>query len=202
MLITSVLTCYLYNRDVPGLKKGQKVLKNIFSVKYYRTEIVAVLYSEYLLYSDIMGQLIKENILKYAKALDNAIEKRDVEEVISYFADNCEIELFGIKLSGREGLIKAVNWMFKYLNQITLIPITIMVDRNNFFEEFTVKAKVRGGKEIQVNQSEVLTYDNEYKVTSLRLYFDRLELASAYITNPVEKLMVNLINRASLKDLL
>ena len=149
-----------------------------------------------------MEQLKKENILKYAKALDDAIEKRDVEEVVSYFSDYCEIELFGIKLTGREGLKKAVNWMFKYLNRITLTPITIMVDGNNFFEEFTVKAKGRGGKEIQVNQSEVLTYDDEYKVTSLRLYFDRLELASAYITNPVEKLMVNLISRASLKDLL
>jgi hypothetical protein len=162
-----------------------------------------VLYSEKRLRGAIIKQkLITENILKYAKALDEAIEKRNTEEVISYFSDNCEIELFGIKLTGKEGVTRAINWMFKYLNQIALTPITIMVDRNNFFEEFTVRAKVRGGKEIQVKQSEVLTYDNEYKVTSLRLYFDRLELAPAYTTNPIEKLMVNLINRASLKDLL
>jgi hypothetical protein len=147
-------------------------------------------------------KLITENILKYARALDEAIEKRNREEVISYFSDSCEIELLGIKLTGKEGLKKAINWMFKYLNRITLTPITIMVDGNNFFEEFTVTAKVRGGKEIQVNQSEVLTYDNEYKVTNLRLYFDRLELASAYTTNPIEKLMVNIISRASVKDLL
>ena len=146
-------------------------------------------------------QRITENILKYAKALDDAIEKRDTEELVSYFSDNCEIELLGIKLAGKEGLRKATNWMFRYLHQITLIPITIMVDQNTFFEEFTVKATVRGGKEIQVNQSEVLVYDNEYKITSLRLYFDRLELAAAYTSNPLEKLMVNIISKASLKGL-
>ena len=91
--------------------------------------------------------------------------------------------------------------MFRYLNQITLIPITIMVDRNVFFEEFTLKATVKGGKEIQVTQSEVLVYNDEYKVTSLRLYFDRLELATAYATNPIENLMVNILNRISLKGL-
>jgi hypothetical protein len=147
-------------------------------------------------------QLIAENILKYAKALDDAIEKRNVEEVISYFSDKCEVELAGVKLSSKEGLKKAINWMFKYLDQITLTPITIMVNQNTFFEEFTVKALASGGKEIQVNQSEVLVYDEEYMVTSLRLYFDRLELAAAYTTNPIEKLMVNLISRASLKGLL
>ena len=147
-------------------------------------------------------QLITENILKYAKALDDAVEKRDTEEFISYFSDNCEIELLGIKLSGKEGIRKAISWIFKYLNQITLIPITIMVDQNTFFEEFTVKAMVRGGKEIRVYQSEVLVYDKEYKVTSLRLYFDRLEFAAAYTSNPIEKLMVNLISKASLKGLL
>lgn len=147
-------------------------------------------------------QLSTENILKQAKALDDAIEKRDIEELVSYFSDNCEIELLGIKLSRKEGLRKAINWMFSYLKTITLVPITIMVDQNTFFEEFTLKAKVRGGKEIQVNQSEVLVYDHEYKVTSLRLYFDRLELATAYATNPIEKAMIKLINRASVKGLL
>ena len=147
-------------------------------------------------------QLYAENILKYAKALDDAIEKHDIEELISYFSNNCEIELLGIKLSGKEGLNKAISWMFRHFSQIKLIPLTIMVNRNTFFEEFTMKAMLRGGKEIQVNQSEVLVYDGEYKVTSLRLYFDRLELAAAYTTNPVEKIMVSMINRASLKGLL
>ena len=150
----------------------------------------------------MMKQLSTENILKHAKALDGAIEKRDVEEVISYFSENCEIELLGNKISGKEGLRKAINWMFKHLKGIILIPITIMVDKNTFFEEFIVEASGRGGKEIKVNQTEVLVYDEEYKVKSLRLYFDRLELAVAYTSNPIEKMMINRLKKVSLKGLL
>ena len=147
-------------------------------------------------------KLITESILKYAKALDDAIEKRDMEEIVSYFSDNCEIQLLGIKLTGKEGLRKAIHWMFSYLKEITLIPITIMVERNTFFEEFSLKTKVRGGKEIEINQSEVLVYDNEYKVMSLRLYFDRLQLASAYVTNPIEKILIGQFIKTSLKGLM
>jgi hypothetical protein len=77
-----------------------------------------------------------------------------------------------------------------------------MVDKHEFFEEFIVKAKTRKGKEIQTKQAEVLVYDKEYKVKSIRLYFDRLELAAAYVSNPIEKFMVNQVTKASLKGLL
>ena len=144
-------------------------------------------------------KLNTEQIREYAKVLDDAIEKHDVEEIISCFSEGCVIELLGIRLSGKEGLRKAVAWMHRYLREITLVPITIMVDRNTFFEEFLVKAKVRGGEEVEVKQTEVLVYDDEYKVKNLRLYFDRLELAAAYAFNPIEKIVINQLSRASLK---
>ena len=122
------------------------------------------------------NKLSTAQIRKYAKALDDAIEKQSVEEIVSYFSDDCEIGLLGITLTGKEGLRKAIDWMYGYLKEIGLVPVTIMVDGNTFFEEFVVKAKVKGDKEIQVKQAEVLVYDEEYRVKSLRLYFDRLEL--------------------------
>ena len=146
--------------------------------------------------------LSPKKIRKLAKALDDAIESRKTEEVVSYFSDTCEIELPDIKLSGKEGLRKAVAWMYRYLKDITLIPITIMVEGNTFFEEFIVRGKIKECKEIQVKQSEVLVYDNEYKVESLRLYFDRLELAAAHVSNPIEKAMISQLSKASLKGLL
>jgi ketosteroid isomerase-like protein len=141
-----------------------------------------------------------EKIRKHAKALDDAIERRNMEEVMSYFCDDCEIEVLGIKLTGREGIRKAFGWIYKYLPDMALIPITIMVDGNTFFEEFIVKTKVKGGKEIQVKQAEVLIYE-DYKVKSLRLYFDRLELAEAFVSSAVERVMVNQIIKASQKGL-
>ena len=146
--------------------------------------------------------LSPEKIRKLAKALDDAIENRKTEEVMSYFAETCEIELLGVKLTGKEGLRKAIRWIFRYLKEITLSPITIMIEGNTFFEEFFVRTKIKEDKEIQVKQTEVLVYDDEYKVKSLRLYFDRLELAAAYTSNPIEKMMIDRLSKASLKGLI
>ena len=146
--------------------------------------------------------LNSEKIRELAKELDDAIESRKTEEVISHFSDICEIELLGIKITGKEGLRKAIGWMFRYLKEITLSSITIMIEGNTFFEEFFVRTKTKEGKEIQVKQAEVLVYDEGYKVKSLRLYFDRLEFAAAYTSNPIEKIMINQLSKASLKGLL
>ena len=146
-------------------------------------------------------QMSPEKIRNLAKALDDAIEKQDMEEILSYFSDNCEIELPGVTLSGKEGLRKAIRWMYRYLKEITLIPITIMIEGNTFFEEFTTKAKGKS-EEIQVRQTEVLVYDGEYKVKRLRLYFDRLEFAAAYASNPIKKIIISRLSKASLKGLL
>ena len=146
--------------------------------------------------------LSPEKIRELAKALDDAIENRNTEDVISHFSETCEIELLGIKLTGTEGLRKAISWIYRYLKEINLVPVTIMIEGNTFFEEFFDRTKTREGKEIQVKQAEVLVYDDEYKVKSLRLYFDRLELATAYTSNPIEKMMINRISKASLRGLL
>ena len=143
----------------------------------------------------------EKEIRRYAKALDDAIEGGDIDEVMSYFSDDCEIELLGVKLSGKEGLKKAFDWIYKYLKDMVLVPITIMVDGDVFFEEFMVKAKVKGGEELQVKQAEVLVYE-DYKVKSLRLYFDRLELADAFTSNVVERMMVKQLVKQSLKGLI
>jgi ketosteroid isomerase-like protein len=150
---------------------------------------------------DIVSQEQSEKeIRRYARALDDAIEKGNIDEVMPYFCDDCEVELLGVKLTGKEGLRKAFDWIYKYLKELVLVPVTIMVDGNTFFEEFIVKAKVKGGKELQVKQAEVLVYDN-YKVKSLRLYFDRLELADAFVSNVLEQIMVKQLIKESLKGL-
>lgn len=146
-------------------------------------------------------QLSTVKIRKLAQALDDSIESQNVEEIASYFSENCEIELPGITLYGKDGLRKAVAWMYRYFHGITLVPIIIMVNENTFFEEFILRAKNKKGKEVQVKMTEVLVYDDTYKVRSLRLYFDRLELAG-FTSSPIEKMIINKLNKASLKGLL
>jgi hypothetical protein len=151
--------------------------------------------------ADMSSTLDEEKIRTLAKALDDAVEKHNIEELVSYFSEKCEIEFLGIKLTGHEGLKKALGWMFEYLKEIRLIPITIIIQGNIFFEEFTVRAKIRAGREIVVKQAEVLEYGNGYKVEILRLYFDRLELAPAFSANFLDRILIDRITKVSLKGL-
>jgi len=144
--------------------------------------------------------LSEVQIRDLAKALDDAIEKHNVQEIVSYFSEECEIHFPGVTLTGREGLRKAIRWMFRYLKEIILVPVTIMIQDNIFFEEFIVKAKV-AGRDIQLRQSEVLEYNTDYRVKSIRLYFDRLELAEAFTSNTIERIMIKQLIKVSLKGL-
>ena len=144
--------------------------------------------------------LNQEKIRKIAKALDDAIEKHHVEELVSYFSEECEIQLPGITLTGHKGLHKSIDWMYAYLKEIILIPITIIIEGNIFFEEFIVKAKV-AGHNIEVRQAEVLVYSNDYKVESIRLYFDRLELAQNFPSNFIDRILIRRVIKESLKGL-
>jgi hypothetical protein len=148
-----------------------------------------------------MGKSLNaEKVREYAKALDDAIEKHDIEEIVSYFSKECKIQLPGVNLNGHEGLRKAIRWMYRYLGDIVLIPVTIMVQNDIFFEEFIVKAKA-GGHDIEVAQTEVLLYEDDYKVKAIRLYFDRLELAHAFSSNLIDRILISQVNRASLRGL-
>jgi len=143
---------------------------------------------------------LPEKIRQAATELDNAIENRDVDRIMAGFSDDCEIKLLGVKLTGKEGLAKWIDWMYARLEEIKFEPITIMVDGNAFFEEFILKGRLHDGTEVQSKQAEVLIYEN-YKVKSLRLYFDRLDFAHSVAKGVISKALVRRVVRESLKGL-
>ena len=136
-----------------------------------------------------------------AKSLDDAIENEDIEKVLSFFTEDCETELLGLRLKGRQGLKRALDWMYKHVTSITLSPITIIIDGSVFFEEFLVRAKTHKGELLEVKQAEVLIYNEDYLVTSLRLYFDRLLLADTVATNIIDRDLLNQVIKNSLRGL-
>jgi ketosteroid isomerase-like protein len=138
-------------------------------------------------------------IRKVAKDLDNAVEKHDIEFVLSCFLDDCEVEFSGIVLKGKCHLKKALNWLYNIFGDIKFDPIVIMVDGNVFFEEFILKG-CKHGKEFEVKATVVLIY-KDYKVKTLRLYFDRLQVAKVISKGFFEKFVLNMIDKKSLKDL-
>lgn len=142
----------------------------------------------------------KEKILKLAEDLDNDLEKMDIELLIPYFDENCEIELLGVSLKGISGLTKWLKWFFESFSSIKFEPIVIMVEGGVFFEEFFIHGITNSGKKLTGKIAEVLEYEN-YKIKSLRLYFDRLDFADASITGFFERRVVKLIKNKSLKGL-
>jgi ketosteroid isomerase-like protein len=141
-----------------------------------------------------------EAILKAALNLDEAIEKWDIEAVLSKFSVDCEIELLGLKLDGRDGVKKWIEWQFKHVSKIDFIPITKMVSGDTFFEEYIVKANLHDGEEIQSKQAVVLQFKNKL-ITSLRLYFDRLEFADAVAKDIISKTIVKELVKKSIEGL-
>ena len=91
--------------------------------------------------------------------------------------------------------------MYKHITNITLSPITIIIDDIVFFKEFLVRAEAHKGKLVEVKQAEVPIYNENYLVTSLRLYFDRLLLAYAIVTNIIDRILLNRIIQNYLEGL-
>lgn len=141
-----------------------------------------------------------KEIRKVAMAFDKALESKNLNAILERFSDDCEIELLGIKLSGKEGARKWLNWLFVHLANIKFLPITIMVDGNTFFEEFKVLARFHDGEEVQSKQAVVLTFDN-LKIRSLRMYFDRLEFSSSVAKDVISKTIVREIVKTSIEGL-
>ena len=139
-------------------------------------------------------------IKEVAMDFDNAIEARDIDKMVEAFADDCEIELMGITLKGKEGAKKWSEWLFSSTPNIVFKPIIIMVEGNVFFEEFLVTGTLPNGKIVESKQSEVLVYEN-YKIKSLRLYFDRLDFADLVAQGFFSKKVVNMLKSRSLKGL-
>ena len=141
-----------------------------------------------------------EEIRTVAMAFDKALENKDLQAVVERFADDCEIELLNVKLFGKEGVKKWFTWLYKHVADLKLLPVTIMVDGNTFFEEFTVEATFHDGETARSNQAEVLVFEN-LKIKSLRMYFDRLDFSSSVAKDVISKTIVKQLIKKSLEGL-
>ena len=141
-----------------------------------------------------------DKIRRVAMALDNAIENKSLETVISCFADDCEIELLRHSLYGKAGVKKWFDWLFKNVWQIKFQPIIMMAEGNTLFEEFIIRVRFESGPEIKSKQSEVLVFEKD-KIKCLRLYFDRLDFADTLVKDPVSKAVLSRVMKKSLEGL-
>ena len=141
-----------------------------------------------------------ERIREVAMEFDSAIEAKDIEKMVDAFTDNCEIELLNVKLVGKDGVRRWLDWLFTHLTSIVFDPVVIIVDGDTFFEEFIARGTLHDGRVIESKQAEVLIYEN-YKIKSLRLYFDRLDFADAVADGFFAKKVTQMLIKRSLEGL-
>ena len=141
-----------------------------------------------------------EAILKAALNLDKAIENKNIESVISKFTNDCEIEMLGVKLTGKDGVKKWMEWQFRHIEKVEFTPITKTISGNTFVEEYIATAKLRGGEEIQSRQAVVLQF-KDHLTKSLHLYFDRLDFANSVFRNVIGKTLVRELIKKSIEGL-
>ena len=142
-----------------------------------------------------------DKLREAAKELDVSLESKNIDQILPFFADDCEIELLGITVKGKEGVERWLKWQYEHVAKVKLVPVIIMTEGNVFFEEFVVNAKLHDGTKVESKQAEVLIYDENYKVKSLRLYFDRLDFANSVVKDPISKFIVRRLIKMSIKDL-
>jgi ketosteroid isomerase-like protein len=113
-----------------------------------------------------------------AAILDGALEAGDRERVVTCFADDCTVELLGVRLEGHDGVRRWFDWVFHHVERLSFSPRVIMVDGDLFVEEFEVEATLSGGPHVESRWAEILTYRDDL-VTSMRLYFNPIDFAPA-----------------------
>jgi hypothetical protein len=141
-----------------------------------------------------------DEIRKVAMEFDNAIESKNVKLAPPSFADDCEIELLGVRLMGRDGARKWIDWLYGDLAEVEFVPVTVMVDGSIHFVEFILGGKLHSGVEMRSKQAEVLIYRN-LKIKSLRLYFDGLDFAELLAKGPISRAISRRLVRTSLRGL-
>lgn len=118
------------------------------------------------------------SIRQAGAVLDVALEAPDLDQVVTCFAEDCVVELLGVRIAGHDGVRRWLGWVFGHVERIQLTPRLISVDGDQLIEEFAVEAVLPDGKRLHSGWAEFLTYQDDL-VTSLRLYFNPLDFAPA-----------------------
>ena len=71
-----------------------------------------------------------EEIRRAAKELDDAVDKEDIETVLSCLADDYEVELGGVTLHGKDRLRNGLRWLYDRLGTVRSEALTTLVEND------------------------------------------------------------------------
>ena len=142
-----------------------------------------------------------DEMLKTAKEFGDAVQEKNLERLQSCFTDDCEIELFGIKLRGKTGVKKWYTWTYSHMKKISFDNVRMIVDGDTLFEEYMLNGVIHTGTNMQSRQMRSLVFEGG-KVKTFRLYMDRLQFADSIANDFASKIIIRKFAQISVKELL
>ncbi|MFH1538613.1 MAG: nuclear transport factor 2 family protein [bacterium] len=143
---------------------------------------------------------MEDRMTEVAKEFGDAMERKDLDALLECFTDDCEIEIFDLKLRGKEGVRKWYKWTFAHMRALSFEKIVSVSDGDTFIEEYILNGTIHNGKKMQSRQARVLVFEGD-KVKSFRLYLDRLQFADSVVSDPVGKMIVGKFINVSVKEM-
>ncbi len=142
-----------------------------------------------------------DGIRKAVDLFTKAMVEKDNTTLIDCFADDCEIEFLHVKLRGRQGARDWCKWLYGHLTELNFEPKASVVNDNVIIEEYVLSGRLHNGSRIKSRQTEVIIFNDAYKIINFRFYFDRLDFIESGVNRFMAKQIVNTFNQKTLMNL-
>jgi ketosteroid isomerase-like protein len=139
--------------------------------------------------------------LKTAEDVRVAVQEKNLEGLLDCFDDKCEIELFGLKLAGKDGVKKWFKWTYSHMDKIGFENTKTIIDGNVLFEEYILNGVIHTGKKVKSRQMRSLIFEDG-KIKTFRLYMDRLQFADSIAEDFASKLIISKFTQRSVREML
>jgi ketosteroid isomerase-like protein len=146
------------------------------------------------------GPCTSEERCKIVDEIDRAVQRRDVDAVLKHVADDCVVELVGVRLTGKAGVRRWINWLYRTASTLSFSCDTMSLNGSTVWKEYDVHAKLRNGNSVRAKQVALTEFRGD-KVQSIRVYFDRLAYAEGLADDFVSRRIVREMVDRSLEGL-
>ena len=132
-----------------------------------------------------------EEIKKTLRSIHEALNKRDVDKAVSFFAEDAIQIIPEGTFKGKNEIKRYFTWLLKQYTKLTLTETEIIVEGNKAAHVYVIEGTTTRGKE-RVPCVSVLEFKNG-KVQHLSSFYDRLSIAKQMARGVIQTRTVNAI---------
>lgn len=114
-------------------------------------------------------------MLHVLEGFDAAISSKGIERALSFMSDDCVVEFMGSRLCGKPRIGECMKTLFGRIDGLKISAAKTELRRNVLLQEAVIAGSVRG-RNVRLRQSKILSFDDNYAITNMRLYIDGPDL--------------------------